>query len=139
MKVKCIANTIAGLSQKTIELGYSSETKFKIQVGETYTVYGMSMWKNSLDYLISEKETNNPAWYPAELFEVIYNLLPIIWYFNFERYKNYKGEDSEKAFWGYKEMIADPEHYANLVEGKQEAIDIFNKRKRQIDEYEDMR
>jgi hypothetical protein len=138
MKIKCIANTIAGLSKKTIELGYSSTSKFNIEIGETYTVYGMSMWKNSLDYLIAENETNNPAWYPAELFEVTFNLLPIVWYFNFERYTNYKGEDSEKAIWGYKEMIGDPEHFSDLAEGKPEAIEIFLKRKRQIDEYEEL-
>lgn len=139
MKVRCIANTGEGLSQKTLELGYSSDFKFKIEVGEAYTVYGMFMWKSSIDYLISEKEGGNPILCPAELFEVVDNLLPIVWYFNFERYKNYKGEDSEKATWGYKELVANPEYYADLVEGKQEALDIFTKRKNQIDEYEEDR
>lgn len=136
MIVKCIANTGQALSSKFIDLGYTKDYKFSIIVGQKYAVYGMSMWKGSLEYLISEKESENPIWCPAELFEVASHPVPIFWYFNFEKYTNYSGQTSEKAFWGYKELVEIDEHYSDLLENKPETIEIFKKRKGQIDEYE---
>lgn len=138
MIVKCIANTGEGLSNLMLDLGYSKESKFNILVEKNYVVYGISMWRNSLEYLVAEHETNAPIWCPAELFKVISKSLSIFWYFNFEKYKNYKGEDSEKAFWGYKELVENEDHYGDLLQDKPEALQIFKKRKDQIDDYEGM-
>jgi len=135
MKVKCVANSGEDLSEQTIKLGYSKDSKFNIEIGETYNVYSMTMWKGSLDYLLCSKET--PSWFPAELFEVTDYLLPFMWFFTFDKYKNYKGEESQMAIWGYKEMISDSEHYVALTEGKPEALEVFFERKRQIDEFEE--
>jgi len=136
MKVRCIANTGKKLPNEIIKLGYEKTYKFGVEIGKTYTVYSIFFWKGSLDYLLSTSNNTAPSWYPSELFEVENHLLPISWFFTYEKYKNYKGEDSQKAIWGYKEMISDSEHYIDLEEGKKDAIAIFFKRKRQLDEYE---
>lgn len=138
MIIKCIANTSNALSTETFKLGYENTPSFNIEIGAEFVVYGISLWKGSIDYLVSNKVTKNPEWFPAELFEVTSKILPVIWYFNFERYKNYKGEDVEKAIWGYKELVKDAQHYSNLAENQKESIEIFKKRKRQIDEYENI-
>ena len=138
MKVKCIFNTGEGLSQKTLDMGYEKDSKFNIEIGKEYTVYSMIMWNDSLDYLIMGESSDFPTWLPSELFEVVNHLLPMIWYYTFDKYKNYKGQDSFKAVWGYKEMVSDSEHYISLEEGNREALEIFSKRKRQLDEFEEL-
>jgi len=135
MKVRCIANTGEGLSEKSIEAGYSKNDKFNIDIGIEYTVYGMVMWKGSLDYLLSAK-SNQPVMCPAELFKVVNTLLPPVWFFTFRRYESDKSKGAYIAIWGYKEMISNSEHHADLLLGKPEALEIFKKRKKQIDEYE---
>ncbi|MFC1842696.1 hypothetical protein ACFLYU_03505 [Candidatus Dependentiae bacterium] len=139
MKVKCIANTGGSLSQKTIDAGYKKDSQLNVKIGSKYTVYSMIMRGDSLDYLIVGESLEAPSWYPAELFEVTNHLLPMTWLFTFDKYKNYKGEDSQIAIWGYKEMISDPEHYIALTEGKQKALEVFIKRKQEIDECEELR
>lgn len=135
MKVKCIANIMEDDKKCGEEI---KNIKYNIEIGKSYTIYAMIFWGGSLDYLVTS-DSENPNWYPAELFEVVDHLLPLVWYFTFKKYKNYKGEDSQIAIWGYKEMIADPSHYIALTEEKQEALDIFLKRKQQIDEYEEIK
>jgi hypothetical protein len=137
MKVKCIANAGESLSQKTIDMDYKKDFKFSVDIGTIYNVYGMFMWGGSLDYLLSSND-GKPSWFPAELFEVIDHLSPIIWFFNFERYKNYEGSDTQRAIYGYKELVADGQHYIDLENGEPKALEIFNKRKRQIDEWQEL-
>jgi len=138
MKVKCIFNTGEGLSQKTLDAGYKKDSKFNVEIGVEYTVYSMILWGGSLDCLLSPNDSECPSWYPAELFKVTNHLLPFVWYFNFEEYKNYKGEIAQKAIWGYKEMVSDSDHHIALTESKPEALNVFQKRKRQIDEFEEL-
>lgn len=136
MQVKCIENVGKSLSKKNLEAGYKKTSTFNIKIGKDYTVYSMIMWRDTLDYLILGEDSEDPSWYPAELFEVVNHLLPLVWYFTFDKYKNYKGEESQTAIWGYKEMISDPDYHIALTEGKPEALEIFYKRQRQIDEFE---
>lgn len=136
MIVKCIANTGEGLSQIMLDLGYSKDYKFNVELEKIYVVYGMSMWKDSLEYLVSEISTGDPVWCPAELFSIVHNTLSVFWHFNFERYKNYNAPDSQKAFWGYKELVEDADHYEGLLMKNLEVLEIFKKRKDQFDEYE---
>ena len=121
-----------------IGAGYGKKSKFNLETGSEYTVYGMIMWGGSLDYLILGSTSEYPSWYPMELFELTNHLLPLIWYFDFHQYKNEKGENLQKAIWGYREMISDAEHHITLTEEKPEALKVFLKRKRQIDEFEEL-
>jgi len=122
MKITCISNV-------------NKESNFNVEIGKEYIVYSMIMWDNSLDYLIIGENSENPSWYPAELFKITNPLLPFMWYFTFDKYKNYKGEDCERAVSGYKEMVCDSEHHISIIEEKPEDLKIFFKRKKQIDEF----
>jgi len=134
MRVRCVSNVE---SKKKINSDGLKTVSYDLGVGTEYVVYGMTFWGGSLDYLVLG-DSGIPSLYPAELFKVVNHLVPLVCFFNFETYKNYKGENSQIATWGYREMINDSQHYIELMEGKQKAIDIFFKRKRKIDEYEDL-
>ncbi|CDN45759.1 MULTISPECIES: hypothetical protein [Paenibacillus] len=130
MKVRCIANTGDKLSIKTKELGNSDQTRYSVKIDEQYTVYGQHIYKGVLSYLLLGTFENLPSWYPAELFEVTDTLLPLEWYFQF-----YGNENSISAIWGYKELVAIDSHHDDLIEREDEAVRIFLKRKKEIDEF----
>lgn len=128
MKVKCKANKGTALMEKTIETGYFRTTEFSLEIGFDYIVYGIVIARGVLKYLIIGKNTNVPLWYPAELFDVIDNLLPL------ELYFDYLGGTEVQAIWGYQELIQDESHFDDLAECASEVIEIFLKRKQEIDE-----
>lgn len=130
MKVKCIANEGNALSNKQMDAGESMKSEFRLTINAEYTVYAMSLWKGTINYLTLNKY-NHPSWHPAELFEVVDNILPLEWYYKFFGYRD---DFYLNAIWGYKELI-DPVYYDELIEREPEAIRIFWKRKKEIDEY----
>jgi hypothetical protein len=103
-----------------------------IAVGKICNVYAMLLWKGSLKYLLGD----GPYWYSAEQFEIVNPTLPLIWYFTFKEYENVKNNCSYTAIWGYKELVYDKNHNQDLMERKPEALEIFLKRKEEIDEFE---
>lgn len=129
MIVRCVANTGDKLSPNAKALGNSDETNYPIKIGDRFNVYGQHLYKGVLSYLVLGTYENLPSWYPAELFEIEDALLPLEWYYR------YLGYDSNlSAIWGYKELVLDEEHHDNLIERDKEAIRIFLKRKKEIDE-----
>lgn len=95
-------------------------------------VYAIRIIKGFLHYLTLDKYATLPFWSPAPLFDIFDNTLPLEWYYNFFGY----GEQHYiTAIWGYKEMVFDEAHHDALIEREDEAIRIFLKRKKEIDEY----
>ena len=129
MRVKCLKNKGTDLSEKAMNVSGTVHTEFSLNIGTEYMVYSISLCKGILRYLILGKDENLPSWYPAELFEITDNLLPIEWYYAF--YPN----QVVSAIWGYKEIIFDSKHNIDLIEREDHAIRIFLKRKTEIDEY----
>ncbi|MCM3381549.1 hypothetical protein CHH77_20805 [Shouchella clausii] len=127
MKVLCKENTGLNLLETTYEIGYTKETVFGLDKNKNYTIYGICQWRKSLHFLIMGEEGNFPSWYPAELFNVIDNMLPLEWYFDY-----YVGRDIS-AVWGYKELL-DDNHFDELMERNKDAVKVFLKRKQEIDE-----
>lgn len=138
MIVRCISNSGENLLQATADLGYTKEAKFSFEIGAIYTVYGISCIDNLWSYLFSKEENENPLWWPAELFEVIDHKLPPFFYSDIRVKDNYKGEKNIMAIFGYKEMALNDNHYDYLNERYTEELDIFFKRKKEIDEFQDM-
>lgn len=130
MIIKCITNSGKNLSDKQRAVVSSPEyTREYLQIGKTYSVYGMTLVSNMLFYLIAQGIENSPTFESAEFFEIIDNSIPPNWY------SNYWGES--KATWGYKELALD-EYHASDLEGREseEALKVFFKRKFEIDEWE---
>lgn len=139
MIVRCISNTGQDLAKETTIVSYSPETKFNFEIGSIYTVYGICSIENTWDYLFSKGPEEWPVWWPADLFEVIDNYLPPIFYSEIRLRENYKGEKNVLAIFGYKEMVMNIMHHDNLNNRDSEALKIFFKRKAEIDEFEEMR
>lgn len=132
MKVKCIANSGAGFKKYTMEhMGCSVNTQLPLCVNETYTVYGQMIHRGILQYLIKGTNENLPSWYPAELFKVVSSQLYIDWLFG------YDSENEISAIWGFDELVSNTNFVYDLVEREDYAINIFLKRKKQMDEFEE--
>lgn len=132
MKVKCIANTGEGFSEYTRNhMGCSTETRLPLRVDERYIVYGQMICRGMLQYLIKGTDENLPSWYPAEIFEVENTLLPLEWYFMYQK------ENEVSALWGFYELVNDKEFIDQLMEREEEAVKVFLKRKNEIDEFEE--
>ena len=82
-----------------------------------------------LYYLIKGTYEDLPSWYPAELFEVIDNLIYMEWYFKFD------SKNELSALWGYWELVFSEEHYNGLINREKKDIKIFLDRKKEIDEF----
>ena len=128
--MRCVFNTGEGLSEESIAIGDSVDSKYPIKLGEIYNVYGQNLYKGTLGYLILGTYENLPSWYPAELFEVVDSLCPLEWYFQYE------ARPVLNAIWGYKELVLEPSHYDDLIDREDKAVRIFLKRKKEIDESE---
>ncbi|MEN6355850.1 MAG: phosphoribosylaminoimidazole synthetase [Armatimonadota bacterium] len=135
MKVKCVANTGRALSQTSFDAGDLITSEFPVDIGYIYTVYGMSIWRGRVDYLVDiagnpQQRMSHAGWYNAELFEVVDDRLPPNWHFNFRGF----GVSFLHAIWGYPELM-DENHCVGLIELNMEDMLIFLKRKKEIDEF----
>lgn len=130
MKVKCIANNYAGLSERSKKAGRDLNVIFHVTVGDVYTVYGVNLWRRgTLSYLTMNAANSLPIWTPAELFEVVEDKLPADWYYKFLGVS----DDYLNAVWGYKELVQNPKHYTGLVGEDRKEIEFFLEKKKQID------
>ena len=129
MKVKCIANMGDKLSKQSIKAGRNKEMQFHLKVGETYVVYGINLWKNTLNYLTMNQAGTLPIWSPAELFEVVDGKMPPDWYFKYLGHS----EDLLDAAWGYKDLTYNPPHYDGLMAEDKKALEVFFENKKKID------
>ena len=139
MIVKCITNECVNLFAETIlPVGQIKKRKYQIEIGTEHIVYGIFSTDGRSSYLLTDKH-NFPFWYPAELFEIIDSLLPPTTRISFKKYKRYDDKDSTATIIGYKEMTLDFDHHDDLIELKRETLEIFYKRKAEIDEFEELR
>lgn len=111
-------------------MGNTQQATMPLKVGEVYTVYGQMIYKDVLQYLVIGTDENLPTWYPAELFEVVQ---PLKYY---EEYYAYGKDALISAIWGFKELVLQDNYIYDLVERETDAVRIFLKRKKEIDEFE---
>jgi len=130
MRVICIANRGSALSAKHFDKsGNTPSTEFDLDVGHEYVVYGMVVSKGLLSYLVIGTAMF-AQWYPAELFKVTQSNLPDNWHFEYLREEEGFLVD---AIWGYEELLR-PDHFDALSEMESSAINVFVKRKTEIDD-----
>jgi hypothetical protein len=136
MKIKCINLTHQLIESRLPAVGdfqFPTDYRDFLTIGKVYSVYGFSIFKNNLYYLIDnplEGWPINPDWYPVEIFEVVDSSLPKEMYFGYFGSNDKRGVN---ALWGYKELVHDYSHYEGLVEIEEDAIRVFQKRKEEID------
>jgi hypothetical protein len=130
MKVKCIANDYAHLTERSKKAGRDLNVIFHVNIGDTYCVYGINLWRRgTLSYLVMNAAGSMPIWVPAELFQLVDGKLPNEWYYKFLGLT----DDYLNAVWGYKELVENPKHYTGLVGEDKKEIDLFMQKKKEID------
>lgn len=135
MKIVCISNTGEHLSDKLIEIGYTKDMKFDLDLNCEYMVYGIGLLENEdIQYLILDKNQDKPSWYTAELFKVSDPLLPLEFYFGDHSHIK---TTTTRFIWGYKELVLEANHDIDLINREPEALKIFLKRKAEIHEFMD--
>lgn len=131
MKVKCLYNTGKNLSQKFLDDGWTKESTMYLDINREYIVYGISFFKKDLCmYLITDKYLK-PFWCPDEIFEITDSKISSLWHF-----KKFEKSDTIYEDWrfcGYYELIYDVFHSNDLMEREPKALDIFYKRKKEMD------
>jgi hypothetical protein len=130
MRVLCTTNRGSNLSVRHLKSGYTASSEFDLEIGREYIVYGISLWKGLLAYLIIG-EGMYPHWYTSELFSISRSEVPPGWHF--ARRSEEEGYDTT-AVWGYEELVNSEDHFDDLSNLEKTAIDIFVERKKQIDE-----
>lgn len=135
MKIKCTETRAVGLNLN--EVNTISSNKFDYQnyglyENEVFRVMALILYKDTkyLYYLIDIN--GKPNWFPNELFEVIDNSIPGLWF-----YKNFTKEQDVDIYciWGYDEICNDDNHYDALIERDSEALEIYFQQKARITRY----
>ncbi|WP_173142061.1 hypothetical protein [Kibdelosporangium persicum] len=116
--MKCLRNK--GLPEPAHGLYYTEHTVFEVTVGETYPVYGISMFNRGLTLLLRD-DTGKPNWQPIELFEVVDGRLPDGWKFATRD----QGEAYTQAIFGYPRLVDDEGHEEALIEREPDAMRVF--------------
>lgn len=123
MRAVCRANTGAALAKSALAIGNTDESRFDIEVNKDYVIFGIVDFQNAI-HILTIGESDFPTWYPVELFTVTVPELPPRWFFR------YVGDEQGiVAIWGYEELVNDSSHYEALIEGDEQAISVFLRRK----------
>lgn len=128
MIVRCVKNTGADLGPfGQVGLFYTDRTSFPTKIGQEYVVFGMALFNNGLNVLVSVDEW--PAWLPIRLFEVTDPALSSQWEFSLAADD---GTESlgVQARWGYHELVTGVDHYIGLIECDPRALDRFDAERR---------
>lgn len=118
MLVRCVTDQARDLPPNPVL--YTRESKFHVVPGNSYEVYGISLYAGSLGVLICD-ETGRPDWYPLQLFTVESHELPEGWWFRVVDERS----PYLQALWGYHTLIDDEDHYDKLLERDPDALRIF--------------
>ena len=116
------------LSNQSIKAGRSTDSIFHLNIGDIYQVYGINLWRGTLNYLTMNKANSMPIWSPAELFEVVDSKIPADWYYVYLGHS----ENLLNAAWGYKELT-NSQHYDGIMGGVKKELDAFFAKKKEMD------
>ena len=120
MKAECVITDGARLPTHYSALGYTAETVIALTVGQAYEVYGTSVWRSIVSFLVMDGD-EIPSWYPAEVFKVVDDTVPDNWFFK------YFSDDqlSLQAVWGPERLVKEEGFYEALADGDPTAVHTF--------------
>jgi hypothetical protein len=133
MIVRCIANTgdVLPPASRDPSRGFDVGTEFPVTVGRSYEVFAMTNVVGiAWFYVMDDHGEPWPTWMPSPLFEVVDGRLPSSWqvgYFRFSR-------DDQYPILSFPEWARDHSFYERLVDGEEEAVRVFDSRRREVAE-----
>lgn len=121
MKVIYNFSNKSTLSQECFEVGFSTKTSFDLSLDKEYIVYGISIWRKIIFYLICD-DYQLPNWYPSEIFRISNDDVPDNWKFAINKNSD---EYSVLAVLGYPKLTDIDGYYVELIERDKMALEIF--------------
>jgi hypothetical protein len=133
MKVICKENRAINLDFEENIFTFPKSTDFPVIKGKEYIVMGMMIGKesNCIYYFIDEYD--RPHWLPYVLFDISDNELSPGWCVSILN----KKESTGNIFYlsGFSELCNDDDYHDALVEREQWALDIYFKRRYEVQEW----
>lgn len=134
MKVICKENTAENLDLEEATNILYKRYKFPLIVEREYIIMGIALYKdrNCIYYLVDDGVL--PHWVPYGLFEISDKAFPPNWHIDIIDKKKYPQGD---VFFlsGFYELCSDENYYDALAERESEALEIYWKRKREVEEW----
>lgn len=139
MKIKCVSVTHSALPEDILrsEPYYTRDGVFGgITVGNVYVVYGWTVVDNYAWYYICdndwERDRLYPLWYAAPLFEIVDRRVSRYW--EIDSSPGERCESQSGIIVAFHEWVSDPFFYERLTDCDPDAVAVFRKYKRLIDE-----
>ncbi|MEZ0579131.1 hypothetical protein [Nocardioides sp. MH1] len=132
MIVRCIANTGASLPAANIDTrrGYDRATEFPLTIGDSYAVFAFTIFLGTgWYYVIDDDRLDWPTWMPASLFDVVDGSIPAGWKLGYVRLS----ADDQRPIVSFPEWADDPAFYERLVDQDPVAVQVFDRRRREIE------
>ena len=126
MKVKCKYN-----DPDNIQPGIPNNFNFGLELEKEYLIMGMVLAEKQLWYLIDEK--GKPSFYPFQLFQVTDSSISSKWYFKLYHQDDGLFPFDKIAMWGYLELCNNENHYEQLLDREQSALELYFKRKIELE------
>jgi len=120
MKAKCVITNGALLPAHYSALGYTADVVIALKVGRIYEVYGISVWRSIVTFLVAEEE-DFPTWYPAEVFKLVEDTVPNNWFFKY--YPD--NEFGVQAVWGPERLVKEDGFYDALNDRDPSVLHLF--------------
>ena len=131
MRIKCVENQAAFLSDHQRPRGSVVSSGYPLLIGKQYRAVGILLDENQLSFLVRD-DWGGPCFAPAGLFELGAFEIPLGWEFGLLSGIRASGRelwsDPAQAVWGYPELVRTPQHGAALAERDPAAIAIFDGR-----------
>jgi hypothetical protein len=130
MRVQCVFRHGDRIPEQLLALGNTPDSRFNVTHGHEYMVFGISLWRGVVHYLLLNDETKRPDWFPAQLFQVTDARLPSTWFY---AYWTNSSDNGLTAVWGYYELTENRKHYVDLIERESEAMRVFERRRQEVE------
>ncbi len=132
MKVRCIDNRGSALPEQYLDTrrNMRSDTEFSTVIGNEYVVYGVEFSNNQVWYYIYDQLNRRyPVRKPAPLFQIVDHRLSKYWSVGVS-----EGKHGSVGWLFFEEFFSDKFFYDRLTDGSGVEVEVFMKRKREMDE-----
>ena len=132
MIVRCVETTGDALpiTARDPVQGVDADTVFPVARDREYHVYAITVLLGIAWYYVMDEDGNPwPTWVPAPLFEVVDGSFPPSWRIGYFRFS----PDDQYPILSFPEWAQDHQFYERLVDGDPVAIEIFARRRAEIE------
>jgi hypothetical protein len=134
MLLQCVSNAserLPGHYQAAFVTRTNPHYEWPLVPGKAYLACAVSFFSGFVLYLVRTERNGSPEFMPAPFFKVVDSRIPQYWGFwaVSEFYEN-----NLQCVLGYPELTDGSGHYDALVDGKPEAVRLFNQRFQEMDD-----